>query len=50
MEGTGINIDFAGIATDLMASLGPAVLAAIGVGAAILVARLGWRFFKSFAR
>lgn len=43
-------IDFAQIATDLTTSLGPAIVAAVGVGAAILTARMGWKFFKSFTK
>jgi len=43
-------IDYAALATTLATGLGVAVTAAIGVGASILIAKMGWRFFKSFAK
>jgi len=41
-------VDFATIATSLSTDAGTAITAALGVGAAILAAKLGWKFFKSF--
>lgn len=45
-----MGIDFAVMATTLATDLAPAVVAAIGVGASVLVARMGWKFFKSFSK
>lgn len=43
-------IDFATIATSLTADATTAIVAAVGVGAAILAAKMGWKFFKSFTK
>jgi hypothetical protein len=43
-------IDYAAQGTALLALLGPAVIAGLTVGAAVLAARIGWKFFKSFAK
>ena len=43
-------IDYAATATALQTALGTAITAAIGVGVAILTAKMGWRFFKSFTK
>lgn len=45
-----MTIDYAAIVTSLTSGLGVAITAAVGVGASILVAKMGWRFFKSFTK
>ena len=41
-------VDFTTIAASLSTDASAAITAALTVGAAILAAKLGWRFFKSF--
>lgn len=43
-------IDYTATATTMQTSLGTAITAAVGVGAAVLIARMGWKFFKSFTK
>lgn len=43
-------IDYAATATALETALGTAITAAVGVGVAMLTAKLGWMFFRKFAR
>lgn len=43
-------IDYATTATTLQTELGVAITAAVGVGVAILTARMGWKFFKGFTK
>lgn len=43
-------IDYSATATAMSTSLGTAITAAVGVGSAVLIARMGWKFFKSFTK
>lgn len=43
-------IDFSTLATDVATYAGIAVTGAVGLGAAIMAAKLCWRFFKSFGK
>jgi len=43
-------IDYTALSTSLTTGLGTAITAAVTIGGAVLVARMGWRFFKSFSK
>lgn len=45
-----MTIDYAGIVTDLTTAMGPAVTAAVGFGALVLAAVLGWKLFKRLGK
>lgn len=43
-------IDFSVLKTDMLPALTTAVTAGAALGAVVLLARMGWRFFKSFGK
>ena len=45
-----MTVDYAALATSVSSQLAPALLAALGIAGAVIGVKLGFRFFKSFAK